>query len=205
MMPGRRKAGAFDREVARLTETLRARGADPLNLFEERHAARVVADQAYRADLLARMRRSPIVVANVRTTRDGVYVGRRVRSAGLHESPLANPFKIGASADGTRAEVIAKYEHWLAARLVQVPGRRDYTQQLGEVVRLAEFYIDRGALTLLCWCAPEACHADVLAKIITERARRIVENEGRLGSLHLAEHGERNALAPNKQPPDDDR
>lgn len=66
-----------------------------------------------------------------------VYIGR--------PSKWGNPFTIGR--DGTRAEVIAKYEQWLAtnealkAALPELKGK-----------------------TLACWCAPLACHGDVLLK-----------------------------------------
>lgn len=56
-----------------------------------------------------------------------------------------NPFIIGR--DGTRAEVIAKYEEWLLTRL-------DLLASLHEL---------RGN-RLGCWCAPQPCHGDVLAR-----------------------------------------
>lgn len=60
-----------------------------------------------------------------------------------------NPFKVGR--DGSRAEVIARYEEWirtqpaLLARLPELRGR-----------------------TLACWCWPLPCHADVLARLADE-------------------------------------
>lgn len=57
-----------------------------------------------------------------------------------------NPFRIGR--DGTRAEVIAKFEDWiqtqpnLLAALPELRGKR-----------------------LGCWCKPKACHGDVLARL----------------------------------------
>ena len=65
-----------------------------------------------------------------------VYVGR--------PSKWGNPFAIGR--DGTREEVVAKYKDWLMtqpallAALHQLKGKK-----------------------LGCWCAPRACHGDVLA------------------------------------------
>jgi Domain of unknown function (DUF4326) len=58
-------------------------------------------------------------------------------------SPLGNPFTIGR--DGSREEVIAKYEAWLD----------EHPELLPAIVGL------RG-LDLVCWCSPLACHADVL-------------------------------------------
>lgn len=75
------------------------------------------------------------------------YIGRANPRRGLKASPFANPFKIGV--DGDRAEVIAKYRLWLIDRpaLIHRAVRELRGKRLG------------------CWCAPEACHGDVLAEI----------------------------------------
>lgn len=70
-----------------------------------------------------------------------VYVGRPSR--------FGNPFVVGR--DGTRKEVIAKYESWLRSN----PGL------------LAEVRLLRGK-TLGCWCHPLPCHGGVLARIADE-------------------------------------
>jgi hypothetical protein len=70
-----------------------------------------------------------------------VYIGR--------PSKWGNPFAIGK--DGTREEVIAKYGQWLQT-------------QPALLAALPEL---KGK-TLACWCAPHACHGDILA----ERADR---------------------------------
>lgn len=62
------------------------------------------------------------------------------------KSKWGNPFVIGT--DGDRAEVIAKYRAWV----VEQP---ELMAALGEL---------RGK-RLGCWCAPEACHGDVLAEL----------------------------------------
>ena len=67
-----------------------------------------------------------------------VYVGRPSR--------WGNPYLIGR--DGTRAEVIARYE----ADLVADPAR------------MATLVTLRGR-DLVCWCAPLPCHADVLLRL----------------------------------------
>jgi hypothetical protein len=56
-----------------------------------------------------------------------------------------NPFRIGP--DGTRAEVIDRYEQWLR-------NKPELLTALGEL---------RGK-RLGCWCAPQSCHGDVLAR-----------------------------------------
>ena len=76
-------------------------------------------------------------VKNRSKSSDGIYVGR--------PTIWGNPFIIGT--DGTREEVILKYEeyllsnHTLMKKLHELNGR-----------------------DLICWCAPKACHADVLLK-----------------------------------------
>jgi hypothetical protein len=70
-----------------------------------------------------------------------VYVGRG------RGSKWGNPFRIGR--DGTRDEVIAKYEKWI---------RRQ--PQLMEALRELE------GKDLVCFCAPRACHADILLKLV---------------------------------------
>jgi hypothetical protein len=67
-----------------------------------------------------------------------VYVGRPSR--------WGNPFVIGRH--GTRDEVIAKYRAWVLAK----PGLMAALDEL------------RGK-NLVCWCAPERCHADVLLEL----------------------------------------
>lgn len=62
-------------------------------------------------------------------------------------SKWGNPFKIGQ--DGTREEVIAKFEAWLLQR--------------PNLIALAKKEL-RGK-DLLCWCAPLPCHGDVLLRI----------------------------------------
>jgi hypothetical protein len=73
-----------------------------------------------------------------RPATDRVYVGR--------PSKWGNPFVIGR--DGSRDEVIAKYRAWI----VQQPAL------------LAALHELRGK-NLVCWCAPERCHADVLLEL----------------------------------------
>lgn len=68
-----------------------------------------------------------------------VYIGRG--------SKWGNPFKIGR--DGTRADVIRKYEDYIL-------GRTDLLACLEEL---------RGK-RLGCFCAPLACHGDILKKLL---------------------------------------
>jgi hypothetical protein len=79
---------------------------------------------------------------------DHVYIGRRTPN-GWPDSPWRNPFKIGR--DGTWEEVIAKYE-------ARIRTRPDLLAALPEL---------RGKV-LGCWCAPQACHGDVLSRLASD-------------------------------------
>ena len=72
------------------------------------------------------------------STATRVYVGR--------PGKWGNPFLIGR--DGSRAEVIAKCRAWI----VRQPHLMAALHEL------------RGK-DLVCWCAPESCHADVLRNL----------------------------------------
>lgn len=60
-----------------------------------------------------------------------------------------NPFVIGK--DGTRENVIAKYREWLLAK-----GNEHMVTEAQKHLR---------GKTLGCWCAPKACHGDVLVEV----------------------------------------
>jgi hypothetical protein len=79
-----------------------------------------------------------------------IYIGRQARG-GYKQSKWANPYTIGP--DGTRDQVIAKYEAYLQTR-------PDLLAALPEL---------RGKV-LGCWCKPLACHGDVLARLADEAA-----------------------------------
>lgn len=70
-----------------------------------------------------------------------VYIGR--------PSKWSNPFVIGG--DGTREDVIQKYEEWVR-------------QQPHLIAALPEL---KGKV-LGCWCAPKRCHGEVLLKLLGE-------------------------------------
>lgn len=82
-------------------------------------------------------------VVNKRAESFDVYIGR--------PSKWGNPFAIGA--DGTRAEVVAKYRDW-------IPTQPALMAAIGEL---------RGK-RLGCFCKPAACHGDVLAELADKGA-----------------------------------
>ena len=91
--------------------------------------------------------RRPTTVVHVRDMRAGyVYIGRRNNRRNLPESIWHNPFVAGR--DGTREEVIAKFEAYLLAK----------------PALLAQLHTLKGK-RLACWCKPSPCHGDVLARL----------------------------------------
>jgi hypothetical protein len=82
-----------------------------------------------------------------------VYIGR--------PSPLGNPFKIGQ--DGPREEVIRKYRAWLKERLKDDLDVLGVINALNEIRWLTERY---DGIKLVCWCAPQACHGDVIKEVL---------------------------------------
>ncbi len=89
----------------------------------------------------------------------GVYVGR--------PTPLGNPFRL--ESEEQREEVVARYATWLEEELRQ--GNQQVVRALGELYRKLR---REGTLTLLCFCAPKKCHAEVIG----ERLRLMAEAEG---------------------------
>lgn len=83
---------------------------------------------------------------------DGTYVGR--------PSALGNPFEIGKH--GNREEVIDKYRDWLEDGLSgDNPAMRLFAN-------LYDHLVLNGEITLICWCAPKPCHADVIKEVLLE-------------------------------------
>lgn len=70
---------------------------------------------------------------------DAIYVGR--------PTIYGNPFIIGR--DGDRDEVVEKYKEWLLAQ--------------PDLVNLVKKNLK--GKSLVCWCAPLKCHADILLEI----------------------------------------
>lgn len=75
---------------------------------------------------------------------DVVYIGRG------HYTNWGNPFVIGK--DGSREEVIQKFEDWLLSQPEKVLKAK--TELKGK--------------DLVCFCAPLACHGDVYLRIVNE-------------------------------------
>jgi hypothetical protein len=88
----------------------------------------------------------PIRILNTHhSTSVGVYVGR--------PTLLGNPYHV--QHDG-REQAVERYRAWLRR---QWQGGGAVKEALLE---LARAYKERDELTLLCWCAPQRCHAEVI-------------------------------------------
>lgn len=88
-------------------------------------------------------------VVNIRggNVEHDVYIGRQRRGSKLFD--WGNPFVIGR--DGDRQEVLTRYEAWLK------------TQMKTGAISLEQVASLHGK-TLGCWCKPEPCHGDILAR-----------------------------------------
>jgi hypothetical protein len=64
-------------------------------------------------------------------------------------TPFGNPFVVGRH--GTREEVIALYRAW-----VWKPEQQALRNLMREKLTGKD---------LICWCAPQACHAEIIAEI----------------------------------------
>lgn len=94
---------------------------------------------------------------------NAVYIGRTSAKHGLEGSIYANPFPMRTEAE--RPQVIQKYRRWLAEQV----SRGEITKQ-----QLAELH----GKDFVCYCAPKACHGDVL-KSAVEWAVRDMATPGR--------------------------
>jgi hypothetical protein len=93
-----------------------------------------------------------ITIINCHAEKGGEYIGR--------PSILGNPFILGV--DGTRTEVIAKYEVYFYEQLEINEKFRLAVERLIELART-------GDLKIACWCSPMHCHGDVIKKYIEQR------------------------------------
>ena len=78
-----------------------------------------------------------------------VYVGRG------RGSKFGNPFEMPR--DGSREEVIQKFRAWLLTG--------DENSSPPMLISFDDLLSLRGK-DLVCWCAPQACHAEVLLRVV---------------------------------------
>lgn len=91
-----------------------------------------------------------IYVNNVKDDSYGIYIGRG--------SVLGNPFVIGP--DGDRNTVILKYRDWLWD-MVEKKGK-----VFDELCRLYKIWVDKGRLSLACYCFPKVCHGLIIGSLL---------------------------------------
>lgn len=84
------------------------------------------------------------IVVHCKKNKYDVYIGRG--------SKWGNPFIIGV--DGTREVVIQKYKKWIKKKPELL---KDLPELKGKI--------------LGCYCAPKACHGDILIELIKEYQR----------------------------------
>jgi len=100
--------------------------------------------------------------ASIEEKINAVYVGRG--------SPLGNPWTHTSSKRAsfqvdTREEAIAKYGEWITDRLRY---SNSQSRAFNECVRKL---VAERELTLMCFCKPLPCHADILAKLMLQAAK----------------------------------
>jgi hypothetical protein len=100
-----------------------------------------------------------IVVRNYRQFGDkGEYIGRQMKE--IKGSVLGNPFKLKPYGPYDRGTTIKLYKKWLWNQM-----NNKESAVYSELQRLKDI-ADQGDLDLVCWCAPEACHGDIIKAAI---------------------------------------
>jgi len=106
-----------------------------------------------------------VIVCHVNRPPSGrtlIYCGRRW--AGHAASPLGNPFhKVDESG---REASIAKFREWLWVKVKA----EDHVvlDELARILGLAK----EGPIALGCWCAPKACHCDIIKRALSWLAKK---------------------------------
>lgn len=94
-----------------------------------------------------------IKVVNKHHKTPGEYIGRG--------SPLGNPYVVDPNATDPREEAIAKYRLWLIEQIMN-----QNSTIIAELERLAEILLAEKTLNIQCFCAPKACHGDVIKEVL---------------------------------------
>ena len=118
-----------------------------------------------------------IIVANAYTYtpsayRKSIYVGRKtsfIRAKQLLNvvledySLLGNPFSVETFG---RELSIEQYKEWLDTSMLLCNAESKLVNNLVWRVKRGEF------ISLICWCAPKACHAGVIKELIMSMVKR---------------------------------
>ena len=87
-----------------------------------------------------------------------VYIGRQNWNLGLPKSLLANPFRVNDNCD--RQMAVQKYRTWLWERIQERGLVWDELNWLADKVEAGE------DISLSCYCAPKACHGDIVKNAV---------------------------------------
>ena len=91
-----------------------------------------------------------ISVVHCKRVEQHEYIGR--------PSALGNPFVWDKSTP--KGSTLPKYRAWLKQKLIEKDD--DVLKELNRLLRIAQ----NGDLNLGCWCAPHACHRDVIKEVL---------------------------------------
>jgi len=97
-----------------------------------------------------------IKVVHIKLVPYAEYIGRETQDR--PGSPLANPFKMRH--ENERDDVVAAYKAWLLDKLKT--GDLPVRAELNRLYKLAK----TGELLLGCYCAPKACHGDIIRQLL---------------------------------------
>lgn len=103
-----------------------------------------------------------------------VYIGRGRCPRSGEPGRWGNPFRVGR--DATREEVIARYAAWLGE---EVDAERITLEKLAAL----------DARVLGCWCAPQACHGEVLERAAAWAARMLAAGPNIFWDLRPSRRG----------------
>jgi hypothetical protein len=146
--------GTIEKRIAKRLDEISANPPEDTHERLEVAARYVARKRAKDRATPQRVRIININTANKDEQASAHYIGRENKRHNLHGSALANPFK------GDRATSIAKYRDWLPNQLEEDPtAAQEFSSLLGTLMQ-------EGGVTLACWCAPEACHANVIKELL---------------------------------------
>lgn len=113
-----------------------------------------------------------ITVANGYKTgwigQDKVYIGRKNNPLGLFQSSLHNPYAL--SVYKNRNIVLKKFEDYFA-ELIEEAEKGKKLHQIRALCELIQRYKAGESITLTCFCKPEGCHGDTIAKYVKKYAK----------------------------------
>lgn len=111
-----------------------------------------------------------IIIRNKRIYKgSGEIIHRASPKGQVKGSPLGNPFHLKDESE--RDNVIQKYRIWLWNHI-----KAGTPEIVNELLRLYNLALKQDELNLICFCAPKACHGDVIINCIywMEKQKKVV-------------------------------